>query len=83
MSNYEEAATKDSTQGQFTLLCDYADIIACKKTIVEVEGKYHLYQVLPPFPTFEEYSNGDEFEEGDLLEVKDTWEDARKTQLSP
>ena len=84
MINYEtETITKDSAQGQFTLLCDYADIIVNKKTVVEVEGEYHIYRVIPPFPTFEEYSKGDEFEEGDLLAVKNTWEDAHKVQLSP
>lgn len=73
--------SKKSTEGAFTLLCDYADIILNKRTVVEVDGKYHLYTVVPPFPTFEEYSKGDEFEETELLSVKDTWEEAHAAQL--
>lgn len=84
MIKYEaDAITKDSTQGQFTLLCDYADIILHKRSVSEIEGKYHIYSVVPPFPSFEEYSNGDEFDEGDLLDVKNTWEEAHKAQISP
>lgn len=73
----------DRETAQFTLLCDYGDIILHKRTIVEVEGKYHIYQVLPPYPTFEEYSKGDEFEDGELLFIADTWNEAHKAQISP
>lgn len=83
MIKNETAIPENSIQGQFTILCDYADIILHKRIIVEADGQYHLYSVLPPFPTCEEYSKGDEFEEGDLLAVKDTWAEAYKAQISP
>lgn len=73
----------NAPQCQFTLLCDYADIIVNKRIITEIEGRYFLYAVVPPYPSFEEYSKGDEFEEGDLLAVKETWGEAHKAQTSP
>lgn len=50
---------------QFSLLCTYGEILQHEKIIVEAEGKWLVYQVIPPFPTFEEYVGGCEFEEAD------------------
>lgn len=73
---------KDSEEGQFLLLCDYGDIVTSRSTIVSNEtfDKFYLYKVIEPFPTFEEYSRGDEFEEGELIKEFDTWEDAKIAQ---
>lgn len=73
---------KDSEEGQFTLLCDYGDIISSQTTIVQTEfrNEFLLYKVVKPFPTFDEYCEGNDFEEGELLSVRSTWEEAKYEQ---
>jgi hypothetical protein len=84
MNNSQETVlvNKDSDEGQFTLLCDYGDIISSQATIVQNEFKneFFLYRVVEPFPTFEEYCEGNDFDEGELIDVFMKWELAKLAQ---
>lgn len=73
---------KDSEEGQFTLLCDYGDIVSSQATIIQdrFKNEFLLYKVVKPFPTFEEYCEGNDFEEGELLSLHSTWEESKKQQ---
>jgi hypothetical protein len=76
-------------EGQFTLLCDYADILSTKSVIVanEYKNQFLLCSILEPYPTFDEYSEGDDFDEGEIIGTYPTWELAKNAQdkrkLSP
>lgn len=73
---------EDTEEGQFLLLCDYGTIVSSRSVIVASEDKkeYHLFQALEPFPPFEEYERGVEFDEGELISTHPTWEDAYLAQ---
>lgn len=74
---------KDSEDNQFTLLCEYGEILKTKTVIIPNEHKneFFLCKVLEPYPTFEAYSEGDDFDEGDIIAPYPTWESAKQAQL--
>lgn len=79
MLNKQCAVTENS---QFDLLCAYGDIITSKSIIVENETRdqFLLFKIVEPFPTFEEFLLGEEFEEGDLITTFGSLEQAKEAQ---
>lgn len=57
---------------KFDIMANYQTAIESKSVIVKNsptdQYQYSLYMIVEPFPTFEEYINGNEFDEGELLE---------------
>ena len=68
----------DCDEVRFSLLCTYADILQHEKIIVEADGKYLVYKVVPPYPSIEEFLAGCEFEEeSEPLKVCASMEEAK------
>lgn len=76
---------KDNHETQFELLCNYGSIVASRSIVVKNDERdehpYSVYAVLTPFPTFEEYAEGEEFEEGELIANCLTAEEVNVAQL--
>lgn len=64
---------------EFEIMADYQLAIESKSVIVEnaLEDpfRYSLYSILEPVPTYDEYMNGNEFEEDELLAESNTKEE--------
>jgi aspartate carbamoyltransferase catalytic subunit len=56
---------------EFELMVKYSRTIESKSVLVEHSLKdvfpYGLYNVVQPYPTYEEFQNGNDFIEGDLI----------------
>jgi len=74
---------RNTDEGQFALLCDYGDIITSQSIIIQNEfrDEFFLYKVVEPFPLFEEYCEGNDFEEAELISIHKTWQQAKTNQL--
>jgi hypothetical protein len=60
-----------SVETEFDLMVNYQRTVESKSVIVENDLKdkerYSLYTVSEPFPTYEEFLNGNEFDEQELI----------------
>ena len=69
---------------EFEIMADYQLAIESKSVIVEnaLEDKhrYSLYSIFEPVPTYDEYMNGNEFDEDELLAVANTKEELKVLQ---
>jgi hypothetical protein len=69
---------------QIDLMIRYQNILESKSVIVqndeEDEHPYSLYTVENPFPTYNDYLNGNEFDEGELIAHCQTYEQAIELQ---
>ncbi len=64
---------------QFEMLVNYGTIVKTHATIVQLDQKdymFALYEVNEPYPKFDEYSKGEEFDEGKLINKFKTYEAA-------
>lgn len=56
---------------EFELMADYQVVIESKSVVVENserdQYRYSLYNVSEPFPTYEEYCHGNEFDEAKVI----------------
>jgi len=66
-----KGASGNCNEQEFDLLCNYGVVVASRSIVVENDERdkyrYSLYKVLEPFPTFDEYVRGEEFDEGELI----------------
>lgn len=57
---------------KFDIMANYQIAIESKSVIIENsptdEHRYSLYNIVKPYPTFEEYINGYEFDEGEIID---------------
>src|SRR6478609_2120527 len=69
---------------EFELMADYQTAIESKSVIVEnaLEDpfRYSLYAISEPFPTYEEYMNGNDFDEEELLAESNTRDELQIVQ---
>jgi hypothetical protein len=69
---------------EFDLMANYQTIIENKSVIIENsdkdEFKYSLFKVKKPYPTYEEYLNGNEFEEGKLIKHSSSIDELQSLQ---
>jgi hypothetical protein len=60
-----------SVETEFDLMVTYQRTIESKSVIIENDlrdkERYSLYSVSKPFPTYEEFLNGNEFDEQELI----------------
>lgn len=74
----------NDNETEFNLLCNYGEIISSHSIVVQNDDrdkfKYSLYKVLEPFPTFDEYVKGEEFDEGDLIANCDSMDEVLAVQ---
>jgi hypothetical protein len=68
-----------SVDTEFDMMADYQLAIESKSVIIENaledDHRYSLYSILEPVPTYDEYMNGNEFEEDELLAESNTKEE--------
>lgn len=73
-----------TVETEFEMMADYQLAIESKSVIVEnaLEDKhrYSLYSILEPVPTYDEYMNGNEFDEGELLAESNTRDELKVLQ---
>ena len=60
-------------ESEFEMMVEYQRTIESKSVLVEHSLKdefaYGLYNIVHPYPSYEEFINGNEFIEGDLIEA--------------
>jgi len=73
-----------SIEDEFHLMADYQNAIECKSVIVENalndKHRYSLVEISEPFPTYEEYINGNDFDEGEIIISSSSMEDLKEHQ---
>lgn len=75
-----DKSPKSNLDVQFELLITYGNIIKCKSIISQLDDKdkfsYALIAVEKPYPTFDEYVKGVEFEENELIDCYNSYDEA-------
>lgn len=73
-------------ENEFDLMVNYQIAIESKSVIItnDLRDKYRysLYTIVKPFPTYEEYINGNEFDEGTLIKSSSSLDDLTLLQNS-
>jgi hypothetical protein len=73
-----------TVETEFEMMADYQLTIESKSVIVEnaLEDKfrYSLYSIHEPVPTYDEYMNGNDFDEDQLLSESNTREELNIVQ---
>lgn len=69
---------------EFEIMADYQLAIESKSVIVEnaLEDpyRYSLYSIAEPYPTYDEYMNGNDFDEAELIAESNTSDDLKLLQ---
>lgn len=73
-----------TVETEFELMADYQMSIESKTVIVmnslQDKFRYSLYSISEPFPTYDEYMNGNDFDEDELIESSNNPDDLRVIQ---
>lgn len=69
---------------EFELMADYQTAVETKSIIVENalndKHRYSLYSIEEPFPTYEEYLNGNDFDEHGLIKSSSSLDELKLLQ---